>query len=58
MIGIVDRVCSVVVYRAVETEGALLFVPFVEMEKVVRSYCTSTVPYDKLRITPYSHNLD
>lgn len=38
MTGLDDRARSVVVCRAVETNGALLFVPLVEMEKVFRSY--------------------
>jgi len=40
MTRLVHRVYSVVVYRAVETKGALLFM---QMEKVFRSYCASTI---------------
>lgn len=36
MTGLVDRVCSALVCRAVETEGALLFLLLVEIEKAFK----------------------
>jgi hypothetical protein len=52
--GLVDREESTLLCRVAETNGALPFVPLVEMWKAFTSYCTDTTSYYKLRAIQYS----